>query len=73
MAMQIVMDHAGDTQHYFDRNDPESLAEAERRFRQLVGRGFTAAARVGSGEVSKIRAFDPAIEETLFYPRLVGG
>jgi hypothetical protein len=67
------MDHAGDRRHYFDRDDLESLAEAERRFHELVGRGFTAAARVGPGEVSKIQAFDPAIEETLLVPRLVGG
>jgi hypothetical protein len=67
------MDHAGDSRHYFDRNDPESLAEAERRFEELTGRGFTAAARVGPGEVSKIQSFDPTVEETLFVPRLVGG
>ncbi len=73
MAMQIIMDHAGDRRHHFDRNDRESVAEAERRFQELTGRGFTAAARVGPGEVSKIHAFDPAIEETLFVPRLVGG
>jgi hypothetical protein len=73
MAMHVVMDHAGDRRHYFDKEDAESLAEAERRFHELVGRGFTAAARVGPGEVSKIHAFDPAIEETLFVPRLVGG
>jgi hypothetical protein len=35
--------------------------------------GFTAAVRTGSGEVSKIRSFDPTAEETLFLPRLVGG
>jgi hypothetical protein len=73
MAMHIVMDHAGDTRHFFDRNDPESLAEAERRFQELVGRGFTAAARVGPGKVSKMQAFNPAVEETVFFPRLVGG
>jgi len=73
MAMQVVMDHAGDRRHHFDRNDLESVAEAERRFQELIGRGFTAAARVGPGEVSKISAFDPTIEETLFVPRLIGG
>ncbi|MBI5263542.1 MAG: hypothetical protein HY852_17175 [Bradyrhizobium sp.] len=73
MAMQIVMDHTGDTRHYFSTNDPEALAKAERRFKELTGLGFTAAVRTGSGEVSKIRSFDPNAEETLFFPRLVGG
>lgn len=73
MPTQIIMDHAGDTRHYFDRNDPEELARAERRFKELTGEGFTAAARVGPGEVTRIQAFDPTAEETLFLPRLVGG
>jgi hypothetical protein len=73
MAIHIVMDQAGDSRHYFDGNDPEGLAEAERRFKDLTDQGFTAAVRVGPGEVSRVHAFDPAAEETLFLPRLIGG
>jgi hypothetical protein len=39
----------------------------------LTGAGFTAAVRSGLGEQRIIRSFDPKAEETLFYPRLVGG
>jgi hypothetical protein len=73
MATLIVMDRAGDTRHEFDKEDAAALAKAERRFRKLTGRGFTAAARTGSGEVVKLKAFDPTANETLFFPRLVGG
>jgi hypothetical protein len=73
MATQIVMDHAGDTRHQFDANDATALLRAEDRFKKLTKTGFTAAARTASGEVSVIRSFDPAAEETLFFPRLVGG
>ncbi|MBI5260380.1 MAG: hypothetical protein HY852_01010 [Bradyrhizobium sp.] len=73
MATQIVMDHNGDSRHYFTQTDPEALAKAEKRFKELTAKGFTAAVRTGSGEVSKIRSFDPTAEETLFFPRLVGG
>jgi hypothetical protein len=73
MAMQIVMDHTGDTRHCFDAKDAQALARAEQRFKNLTGDGFTAAVRTGAGEVSRIRAFDPTAEETLFFPRLVGG
>jgi len=73
MATQIVMDHTGDTRHYFNPDDAEALVKAEVRFKELTGLGFTAAVRVSSGEVSKIRSFDPSAEETLFFPRLVGG
>lgn len=73
MATQIVMDHTGDTRYDFTPSDAEALARAEQRFKELTGKGFTAAVRVGPGETAKVRAFDPTAEETLFYPRLVGG
>jgi hypothetical protein len=73
MASQIVMDHTGDSRHTFDVQDRAELDEAEWRFKALTGAGFTAAVRSGPGEQRVIRAFDPTAEETLFYPRLVGG
>ena len=73
MAIQIVMDHTGDTRHHFDAEDIEAVAAAERRFNELVSAGFTAAFRTASGDTVVTRTFDPTAEETLFYPRLVGG
>jgi hypothetical protein len=73
MASQIVMDRTGDTRHIFDNQDCAEVAKAERRFKELTGAGFTAAVRLGPGEQRVIRSFDPTVEETLFYPRLVGG
>jgi hypothetical protein len=72
MATQIVMDRTGDTRHEFDPADARALAEAEERFRMLTGAGFTAATRKG-GRSELLRTFDPAAEETLFFPRLQGG
>ncbi|MBR0827206.1 hypothetical protein JQ596_16875 [Bradyrhizobium manausense] len=73
MAIQIIMDANGDSRHEFDRFDLESVAQAEQRFQELTGKGFTAATRKGPGEIDLVRAFDPTAEETLFFPRLVGG
>ncbi len=73
MALQIVMDHNGDTRHYFDSNDAEALAKAERRFKELTGQGFTAAVRITAGEVAKVSSFNPTAEEPVFFPRLIGG
>jgi hypothetical protein len=73
MAIQIVMDHSGDTRHHFDTDDVEAVAAAERRFNELMFAGFTAAIRNASGDTMVTRAFDPTAKETLFYPRLVGG
>ena len=73
MATQIVMDHTGDTRHYFNSHDREAVAKAEERFRKLTGAGFTAAVRTATGDAAITRSFDPTAEETLFFPRLVGG
>jgi hypothetical protein len=73
MAIQIVMDRTGDSRHRFDPNDKRELANAEQRFYELTGMGFTAAVRTGQGQVSRIKSFDPNAAETVFFPRLVGG
>jgi hypothetical protein len=73
MATQIVMDHTGDTRHQFDPADSAAVAEAEKRFRELTGAGFTAAKRLSEGKSEILRSFDPTAEETLFVPRLNGG
>jgi len=72
MAIQIVMDRTGDSRHRFDPDDEQELAK-EQRFYELTHVGFTAAVRTGPGQVSQIRSFDPNAEETVFFPRLVGG
>jgi hypothetical protein len=73
MAIQIVMDHTGDSRHSYDPNNAQELAEAEQRFYELTKVGFTAAVRTGAGQVSQIRSFDPNAKESVFFPRLVGG
>jgi hypothetical protein len=73
MATQIVMDHNGDTRHTFDAKDANDLLKAERRFKELTGAGFTAATRTADGKPVVTRAFNPNAEETLFFPRLIGG
>ena len=73
MATQIIMDHTGDTRHQFDPSDAAGVAEAEARFNELIGAGFTAAERTGPGQSKVVAKFDPAADETLFIPRLKGG
>jgi hypothetical protein len=73
MAIQIVMDHTGDSRHQFDPADVAAVAKAEGRFKELTGAGFTAAKRLGEGKSEVLKSFDPTAEETLFIPRLKGG
>ena len=73
MSTQIVMDHTGDRRHQFDPQNASQLVEAEKRFKELTGMGFTAAERTNAGETIKVTLFDPTVKETVFFPRLVGG
>jgi hypothetical protein len=73
MPTQRVMNQKGDIRYHFNANDAEALAKAEARFEQLTGKGFTAAVRTKRGEVNRISSFDPSAEETVFFPRLIGG
>jgi hypothetical protein len=73
MHLQIVMDTSGDTRHQFDPADASAVAEAEKRFGELIGAGFIAAKRTGNGTSELVRQFDPTAQETVFIPRLVGG
>ena len=76
MAIQIVMDHTGDTRHYFNADDTKALSQAEERFKLLTTLGFigfTGAVRDAAGQTAVTRSFDPTAEETLSFPRLVGG
>jgi hypothetical protein len=73
MAKQIVMNATGDTRHEFDPADAAAVAEASTRFKELTGAGYTAAVRRGAGASELLRHFDPAADETVFFPRLRGG
>jgi hypothetical protein len=73
MASHIVMDATGDTRHEFNSKNAAAVAEAEWRFKRLTEAGFTAAVRRGEGRSELIRSFDPAAEETVFFPRLQAG
>jgi hypothetical protein len=73
MAIQIVMNRTGDSRHSFNPDEQQGLAKAEQRFYELTNAGFTAAVRTGPGQTLHIRSFDPNAEETVFFPRLVGG
>jgi hypothetical protein len=57
MATQIVMDHSGDSRHFFDTSDADALAEAERLFLEFTSKGYTAAVRTSPGEVTRITTF----------------
>ena len=47
MATQIVMDRTGDTRHQFDPGDAAAVLDAEARFKELTGAGFSVAKLLG--------------------------
>jgi len=73
MRVQIVVDRTGDSRHVFDEADQAAVQKAEQRVKMLVEQGFTPAHRIATGAVEKLTHFDSSAEETLFFPRIVGG
>jgi hypothetical protein len=54
--------------------DAEAVTQAQERFRELIGRGFRAAALSGDGSPGQLLGkFDKEVERTLFIPQLQGG
>jgi hypothetical protein len=53
------------------RSVPKAIQTAQNQS-ELAPSSHTAVP-TASGEVSKVRSFDPNAEETVFFPRLVGG
>ena len=77
MARHIIMDPSGHSTFEFDPHNTVALAEAERRFKRLVAKGYIPAEHKGEGQhrvaQKDKRSFDPTVEETIFVPALKGG
>ena len=77
MSRHIVMDSSGHSTFEFNPRLLADLADAERRFNQLVAKGYVPAELKGDGThrvpPKKNRRFNPGAEETIFIPALKGG
>lgn len=69
-----IMDRTGHTVEAFDKANKVSVAEAEKRFKELTGMGFRAAVPGDKGAPGTLlKAFDKTAEDVLFIPALQGG
>ena len=77
MARHIIMDPSGHSTFEFDKDNTVSLTEAERRFNNLIGKGYVPAETRGDGThhvpSRTDRSFNPDVDETIFIPALRGG
>jgi hypothetical protein len=75
MPIHKTLDHTGHSEEAWDKADTVKVAEAEKRFNELVrDRKFTAHQPGANGEPgTQLKRFDPAVEETIFTPPLIGG
>jgi hypothetical protein len=70
MSMLQIMDHTGHTTIDFSKADN---SEAMQKFNELIGKGFTAAEKIGDGKFNVVRKFSPDADEIIMIPRLQGG
>jgi hypothetical protein len=67
-----ILDRTGDTEIAFDPTDTDAVAEAERRFDDLMRRSFVAF-DVSTQPGRIITTFDPKATEVIVSPRFAGG
>lgn len=76
-----VMDPTGHTTVTWDPGNAESVTDARREFRALIGRGYEAFRMnvvsengvVVEEKGERIREFDPAAGKVIMFPQLRGG
>jgi hypothetical protein len=72
-TFKFMTPREGHEEFKFDKSNTVELAKAERRFNELVGKGFIAAELIPGGNQRKLREFDPNVEDTVFHAHLQGG
>lgn len=73
MARHKIMDQTGHSLVEFDPAKTTDLKEAMERFDGLTKRGYRAAKANGDGTHELVKSFNPADEDVVFFPQLVGG
>ena len=74
MPVHQIMDSSGHSEKAWEKSDVVSVAEAEKRFAELTGKGFIAFEPGPNGEPGRqMKSFDAAVEKTVFVPALQGG
>ena len=67
-----ILDAHGDTKYTFDPDNPIEVDDAEKRFRDLMERGFSAF-DVSAMPGRVMKTFDPQASEVIVTPRYAGG
>lgn len=69
-----IMDDSGHRQLNWDISNAKEIAAAQKTFDRLVKQGYAAFGAPDSvAPKQAITAFDPALEEVVMVPRIVGG
>ena len=69
-----VLDRTGHSTHTWDADNPAEVEAARALFTTLTGKNYSAFARGETDKPSsRMRTFDPSVEEITFVPQLAGG
>lgn len=69
-----ILDESGHRQVTWNTSNTREVAAAQKTFDRLVRHGYAAfGAALKAGPKQSMTAFDPAMEEIVMVPRIVGG
>ena len=75
MGELSILSHLGDEKVTWDKDDPESVAEARKKFLEFLGerKGMAVRMNPDGQKGDMITDFDPDAERILLMPMIVGG
>jgi hypothetical protein len=69
-----ILDESGHRQVTWDASNAKEIAAAQKTFDRLMRHGYAAfGATARTGPKQSMSAFDPAMDEVVMVPRIVGG
>jgi hypothetical protein len=69
-----ILDSSGHRQVHWDMSNSKDIAAAQKTFDRLAKQGYAAFGSMkGADAKQAVTTFDPAIEELVMVPRIVGG
>jgi len=67
-----ILNHSGDLEQGWDSEDDVQVAEAEKKYQEMVKQGYQAFA-LEDGAATRLDYFDKEQQEVILVPKLYGG
>ena len=68
-----ILNHSGDLEQTWESDNDSQVAEAEKKYKEMVAQGYQAFALEDGGVATRLDSFDKEQQEVILVPLLYGG